>query len=310
MVTGLNLDAYPCQAYVQAMSSRHPLLWLLPLILLACKQPSPAPAAGQPAPSAAATEVKPAATSKFTGVLSEEAFKQLHEQRDSDAPAAKGEMIKLSSSNAYLSLPDKGQAPFPAVVVIHEWWGLNQHIKHWSDRLAEDGYAALAVDLYGGNVADESKEALKLMKAVDEKVATAVLLEAAQFLKTDPRIKASRRASIGWCFGGRWSLELALAEPSMDAAVIYYGHVSTDAKKLSALQTPLLGIFGNQDTGIPPATVDAFDAALTEVGKQHKILRYDANHAFANPSSARYQQQAAEQAWGEVRSFLKKQLQP
>ncbi len=309
------------------------LPWLLLGLLPAC-QPQSSPnasaansaatgttAVASAAPSAAASSSPPgssagttntaAADSQLTGVLSEEAFKKLHEKRRDTAPAPTGKMLALpGGSRAYLSLPANAKAPLPAVVVIHEWWGLNQHIKHWSDRLAADGYAALAVDLYGGKVASEPNDAMTLMRAVDDKAATAVLVEAAQYLKKEPRVMASRRASIGWCFGGRWSLELALADPSMTAAVVYYGHVTDDAERLAALKAPLLGVFGNQDSGIPPAKVNAFASALKTAGKEHKILRYDAQHAFANPSSARYQQQAAEQAWGETRAFLKQHLKP
>ncbi|HHH27328.1 MAG TPA: dienelactone hydrolase family protein [Polyangiaceae bacterium] len=223
-------------------------------------------------------------------------------------------MITLSAkgggdSKAYLSLPTEGEPPRPSVVVIHEWWGLNQHIKHWSDRLAEAGYAALAVDLYGGEVATNPDEAMKLMKAVDPEAALATLRAALTYLGEAPETKATERASIGWCFGGKWSLELALAEPELDAAVVYYGHVETSPERLSKLEAPLLAIFGNQDKGIPPEMVDRFEFGLEQAGdKRYTIKRYDAQHAFANPSSERYDQKAASAAWAEVQAFLKKEL--
>jgi carboxymethylenebutenolidase len=190
------------------------------------------------------------------------------------------------------------------VIVIHEWWGLNEHIQHWTDRLAEDGYAALAVDLYGGKVARTPDEAMAAMKAVDDAAALKALRAAHRFLETDARVKAPRTASIGWCFGGAWSLQLALNEPALDAAVIYYGRLVTDPQKLKAIQGPVLGVFGNKDEGIPPKAVDEFDKALHEAGVAHTILRYDAQHAFANPSGARYDQKAADEAWRHVRAFL------
>jgi carboxymethylenebutenolidase len=243
-----------------------------------------------------------------TGVLDEEAFKKLHELSKEKRPPPAGKMIRLKSSRAYLSLPKKGKPPFPAVLVIHEWWGLNHHIRYWADRLAADGYAALAVDLYGGKVATTRDDALKYMKAVDAEKAKAVLKEAHEFLATDGRVKAKKRACVGWCFGGSWSLQHALQAPDLDAAVIYYGRLVTDPKKLATIKAPLLGVFGNRDRGIPPKVVDRFEKALKEAGVKHTILRYDANHAFANPSSARYDAKAAGDAWKKVRAFFAARL--
>jgi carboxymethylenebutenolidase len=244
----------------------------------------------------------------LTGVLDEEAFKKLHDLSKEKRPPPAGKMIRLQRSKAYLSLPRKGEPPLPAVLVIHEWWGLNQHIKYWCDRLAADGYAALGVDLYDGKVAETRDDAMKYMKAVDETKARAILKEAHAFLAKDPRIRAKRRACVGWCFGGGWSLQHALQAPDLDAAVIYYGRLVTDPKRLRAIKAPLLGVFGNRDRGIPPKVVNAFEKALEAAGVKHTILRYDANHAFANPSSGRYDAKAAEDAWKKVRAFLAAQL--
>lgn len=292
-------------------------LALVGLMTLACTAQPPAssaeaaeapvpPAASRPAPEPA--ESPPPEPSELTGAVSEAEFVRLHELTGDAAPAPQGEPIQIAGDRAYLSLPKGKQPPLPALVVIHEWWGLNPHIMHWADRLAAEGYAAVAVDLYGGKVASEPAQAMKLMKGVDPEKARQRLLAAYEFLEDDARVKASRRGSIGWCFGGKWSLELALAAPELDAAVVYYGHVTTDPKRLEALNAPLLAVFGNQDESIPPATVDAFERALHEVDAQAKVLRYDAPHAFANPSSARYVNDAAGDAYVQVRRFLAKHL--
>lgn len=186
--------------------------------------------------------------------------------------------------------------------------GLNDHIRHWADRLAADGYAALAVDLYEGKVATTRDEAMEAMRAVDREKAVERLTAAHAFLKKDDRVKASKRASIGWCFGGGYSLQLAISAPDLDAAVIYYGRLVTDTEMLAPIKAHLLGVFGNRDTGIPPTAVDDFEKALKEAKVEATILRYDAEHAFANPSSARYDTKSAEDAWTKVRSFLKKRL--
>lgn len=289
---------------------------LVPVLLLAaCSKTPPPPAPG--APSAPAAAPAPSASASLapnpnglTGVLNEEEFKKLHQLKTDQPPALHGQMIELPSSKAYLSLPPNAKPPLPALVVIHEWWGLNDHIKHWTDRLARDGYAALAADLYGGKVATTQDDAMAAMKKVEPETAKKVLLEAHAFLKKDPRVAASKRGVMGWCFGGKWSLELALAAPDVDATVVYYGHVTTDAERLRALKSPLLGVFANQDKGIPPSMVDELEAGLKKAGASYRVLRYDAEHAFANPSNPRYDQKSAEAAWLEVRKFLGEKLKP
>ncbi|HLQ37958.1 MAG TPA: dienelactone hydrolase family protein [Planctomycetota bacterium] len=275
---------------------------------LAAQDPTPPKPAAKPQEP---TRQEPAKTDKtmgWTGVLDEKAFAALHELTKDKAPKPEGEMVKVGDTMDYLSLPKTGKAPFPAVVVIHEWWGLNDHIKHWTDRLAADGYAALAVDLYAGKNATTAAEAGAAMKAVDETKARATLLAAFDFLHSDPRIAASKRGCIGWCFGGGWSLQLALAAPQLDAAVVYYGRLVDDVDQLKAIHAPLLGVFGNKDSGIPPKSVDAFEAAMHRAGRDCRVLRYDAAHGFANPSGAAYDQPNATAAWTEVRTFLAQKL--
>lgn len=239
-----------------------------------------------------------------TGVLSEEEFKALHTLRKDAAPALHGTMIKIGTDNAYLALPASAKAPLPAIVVIHEWWGLNDHVKHWADRLASDGYAALAVDLYGGKVATTADEAMKSMKSVDTDKAIQTLVAGYKFLAEDARVKAKKRGSIGWCFGGGMSLKLALNAPDLDAAVMYYGAPVTDPKALATLHAPLLAIFGEQDKAFSKELREEFDKALKEADKPHRILVYDAQHAFANPSNPKYDEKAASEAWSEVRKFF------
>ena len=249
----------------------------------------------------------PGGDTGHTGVLDEEAFKSLHELKSGAAPKLLGKDIDLGGSKAYLSVP-KGKGPHPGVLVIHEWWGLNNNVKHWADRLAADGYAALAIDLYGGNVAKIPDDAIRYMRGVKDEEGAAIIAKGLKFLAEDSRIKAKKRAAIGWCFGGGWSLRAALAHSDLDAAVIYYGRLKTDPAVLSPIKAKVLGVFANQDRGIPPATVDAFEKALKTAGVDATIHRYDANHAFANPSSARYNKTAAADAWQKVRAFLKKDL--
>jgi carboxymethylenebutenolidase len=240
--------------------------------------------------------------------ITEEEFKALHKPPSNVAPPRHGEMIEIDGTRAYLSLPAEAKTPMPGVVVIHEWWGLNENIMYWADRLAAEGYAAIAVDLYGGIVATDTDTAYSAMNAVDPVRAVHTMVAAEEFLRTSPRILAPRTASIGWCFGGSQSLQLALASPELDAAVVYYGNPIVDAAKLAPMHAELLGIFGTRDRSIPPEKVAAFEKALAAANKTATIRSFDAEHAFANPSSARYDEGAAAEAWTIVRAFLKSKL--
>lgn len=265
---------------------------LLVSLLVACSAPAKPPSVPPPSTSPAST-----------GPLSEAQFKALHELPPAEAPRAEGQMIDLAGTKAYLSLP-AGEGPVPGIVVIHEWWGLNGHIQHWADRLASAGWAALAVDLYGGVVATDRDAAMAAMKTVEPAAAQATIHAGLAYLATDPRIRAPVQAVIGWCFGGGWSLQTALAEPTLDGAIIYYGRLETDPAKLAAIEARVLGVFGNQDEGIPPAEVDKFEAALKQAGVTAAIYRYDAPHAFANPSNPKYAEAHAADAWAKVLAFL------
>ena len=246
----------------------------------------------------------------WTGVLDEESFAALHDLTDREAPELTGEAVEVGGMNCYLSQPALGES-IGAVIVIHEWWGMNDHVKHWTDRLASDGYTALAVDLYGGTVATDREGAMAAMRSVDPDDATTKLLAAHAFL-TDPAgdIAAERTASIGWCFGGGWSLRLAMAEPELDAAIVYYGRLVTEPDELRSIGANMLGVFGNEDGSIPPEAVAEFKDAMKSAGKELRLRQYDAAHAFANPSSSRYDAENATKAWKESRMFLAENLWP
>ena len=248
---------------------------------------------------------------EMTDAAGEAEFKKLHELKRGAKPALSGEMIDIpGGGKGYLCMPKGAKAPLPAVLVIHEWWGLNDHVKHWADRLAGEGYAALAVDMYGGKVAEQSGRALELMKAANADMQSQEKLMAAglAFLRNDARIKAKKTATIGWCFGGGRSLQAALMDEKLDAAVIYYGRLVTKAEQLKKIKAKLLGIFAVKDRGIPISAVADFERGLLDAGVHHELHRYDANHAFANPSSGRYDERCAGDAWKKVRAFLKREL--
>lgn len=209
----------------------------------------------------------------------------------------------------YLSRPLDARGPLPAVLVIHEWWGLNDNVRMMTRRLAGEGYLALAVDMYGGETAATPEEARALMMAVmeDREAGARNLREGAEFLR---RQGATRVGTLGWCFGGGWSLQAALRMPEqVDAAVVYYGQPVTEREELARLDAPLLGLFGAEDRGIPPARVREMEAVLEELGKDVEIRVYEgAKHAFANPSGEAYDPEAARDAWERTVAFLDRHL--
>ncbi|MEM1026312.1 MAG: dienelactone hydrolase family protein [Myxococcota bacterium] len=248
------------------------------------------------------------ATALASGLVDEAAFKKAHALTDAQAPQAEGEMIEVGGAKAYLSLPD-GDGPHPGVVVIHEWWGLNQNIKYWTDRMAALGYAAVAVDLYGGKVATDPENAAKYMKSVDQQAANGILTAAHAFLRSDERVKAPKVGSMGWCFGGGQSLQLALADSKLDAAVMYYGFPVTDAAKLKVIEADILALFGGADDFIPMEQVEAFEKALKEAGVDYELHVYEgATHAFANPSNPHYDMKNASDAFEKTKAFLAAKL--
>jgi len=209
----------------------------------------------------------------------------------------------------YVAHP-KGEIPKAGLVVIHEWWGLNDNVKAMARRLAGAGYLALAVDLYEGEVAEDRTDASRLARGSGERTEQ-ILDNLAQAIEHLRSAGVERIGVIGWCFGGGWSLRTALAFPDkVDAAVIYYGRLTTDQQELEGLSSPLLGIFGALDEGIPIATVREFQAVLGGLDKEAAIHIYeDADHAFANPSGTRYNEVAAEDAWAKTLAFFAQHLQ-
>ena len=200
--------------------------------------------------------------------------------------------------------------PLPAIIMIHEWWGLNDNVRAMADRLAGEGYIVLAVDLFDGAVAPTVGEARQLMLRVveDRESASENIRQAYEFVNTIAA--APRIASLGWCFGGGWSLNTAMLFPNeLDAAVIYYGQVTDDEDQLRPLDVPILGLFGAADTGIKVKSVRAFEGALERLRKPHEIHIYPgAKHAFANPTGNAYDATAAEDAWEKTLVFLRANL--
>ncbi|MFO0630387.1 MAG: dienelactone hydrolase family protein [Polyangiales bacterium] len=215
------------------------------------------------------------------------------------------------AATGYFARPAGDERALPGLLVVHEWWGLNDNVRAMARRFAGEGYQVLAVDLYDARVATNADEARAAMGAVMARPARGVanLRAAAAFLR-DAR-HAPRLGVVGWCFGGGGSLEAALTLPeAVDAAVMYYGRVVTDEARLARLDAPLLGHFGGADTGIPLDGVRAMEAALRGLGRDVTVHVYEgAGHAFANPSGPRYEPAAAALAWTRTAAFFARHLQ-
>jgi carboxymethylenebutenolidase len=204
----------------------------------------------------------------------------------------------------------EGKGPFPALIVIHEWWGLNDWVKEQASKLADEGYVTLAIDLYRGRVATTPEEAHEIMRGVPEDRANRDLAAAFDFLASRSDVKKDKIGAIGWCMGGGYALDVALQEPTLAADVINYGHLATDAENLKKIHAPILGLFGAQDMGIKPEDVHKFEQQMKGLGKTIDVTIYpDAGHAFENPNNkGGYREADAKDAWNKTVAFLEENL--
>ena len=214
-----------------------------------------------------------------------------------------------AQANGFLYLP-KGSGAHPAVVVIHEWWGLNDWVKQQAADFAAKGYVALAVDLYRGKVADNPDMAHELMRGLPQDQGVRDLDAAFKFLSARPDVKRSRIGAIGWCMGGGYAAQLAIAEPTLRSVVINYGALPTDKDALAKIHAAVLGNFGALDQGIPPASVHAFEDAMKSLGKPVDAKIYaDAGHAFQNPGNKTgYKPEDTADADGRIEKFFSETL--
>jgi carboxymethylenebutenolidase len=205
----------------------------------------------------------------------------------------------------------EGKGPFPAVVVVQEWWGLTDWVKQQARALAKEGYVALAVDLYRGKSTDKQEEAHQLMMGLPQDRAIRDLQTGYGYLQSRADVKKDRIGAIGWCMGGRYTLLLATVEPTLAAAVAYYGAPPTDQVAIGAIKAPILGNYGGEDKGPTPEQVRTFEDLMKKAGKPIDIKIYPgAGHAFANEFNpwGGYRKEAAADAWARSTTFLAKQL--
>ncbi len=216
-----------------------------------------------------------------------------------------------ATGEGLLYLP-KGAGPHPALIVIHEWWGLNDWVKLQAQRYANEGYVALAVDLYHGKVATDPELAHELSRGLPQDQGVRDLTSAVTYLERRKDVARNRIGAVGWCMGGGFALQLAMASPHLRAVAINYGSLATDKAALSRIHAAILGNFGGEDRGIPPEAVHAFEATMRSLGKPVDIKIYsDAGHAFENPNNKMgYRPADAADALGRIDRFFADKLEP
>lgn len=202
--------------------------------------------------------------------------------------------------SAHVARPE-GQ-PTAVMILIHEWWGLNDQIRAMASEFARLGYLSIAVDLYDGKVATQPADARAYMGQVNADEATDTLNSWIDWGRAQAGADA-KVGTVGWCFGGGWSLAASLSRP-VDATIVYYGNVARSAEELARLKSPVLGHFAESDQWINHSMVDGFEAAMKQAGKTFTSHWYEAQHGFANPTTARYDEADARAAWDRTKAFL------
>ena len=201
---------------------------------------------------------------------------------------------------------EPSSSPTGSVVLIHEWWGLNRQIKNVAERFAAEGYLVLAVDLFEGKVAQDPNQARALTKNVNREVATETMVAWIDWVRSNPASNG-KVGTVGWCFGGGWWLNASIAT-AVDATVIYYGRCAKSPEQTKRLSGPVMGHFATRDKWINQEMVSKFEAAMDASEKSYINYWYEADHAFANPTSARHDAEDAQLAWKRTLEFLRSNL--
>lgn len=246
----------------------------------------------------------------FTSFSEEKEFRDIHQ-----IPAAftlkdaLGQMITFKtkdgkSANGYFVISEKPSNKF--IFVFHEWWGLNDYIRKESDELKKKlvDVNILAIDLYDGNVADNREDAAKYMQSVKDERAFNIIKGAIDYVGKEAKV-----GTIGWCFGGGWSLQASIMLGKQGrACVMYYGIIENTPETFKELNAPVLGIFAEKDGWVNPEVYGNLEKNLKAAGKNVTIKSYDADHAFANPSNAKFDEKATKDAKELTLKFFKDNL--
>lgn len=253
-------------------------------------------------------ESEKTATEEFSELANEEGFAEQHDEPLTLEVEARGTMEKLDveggeAANIY-RISKEGSTNY--LLVIHEWWGLNNHIISEADQLYEKlgNTNVIALDLYDGKLATTREKATEYMQGADEERILSIIKAVIASLPEGAKV-----GTVGWCFGGGWSLRTALAAGNKtQACVMYYGMPIQEVEKMKVLNSDVLFIFAEKDQWINKEVATQFEANMKEAGKEIEVLAFDADHAFANPSSERYIETAAQKANQAAFEYLKERL--
>ncbi len=208
----------------------------------------------------------------------------------------------------YLAQPDDDQA-HPGVIVIQEWWGLDEHIRDVARRVAGEGFVALAPDLYHGEFATEPDEARKLVMNMNRDQAMKDLSGAVAHLHAMADVKPKRFGCIGFCIGGSLTLALAVASPDVAAVAPFYAGMQPPPEQLARIQGEIVAAFGGDDAGIPMDNVQKFEKALADGGRMAQVKVYaGAPHSFFNDTRPSYRADAAQDAWENALALFRRTL--
>lgn len=252
----------------------------------------------------------PSATNSFAELADEQSFRMSHDlplpyKHISDI----GKDITFKAADGTEAYGYELKAAKPSkkyIFVIHEWWGLNDHIKREAEKIYNDlgDVNVIALDLYDKKVATSREEAAQYMQAVKSERAQTIIKGAFAYAG-----KSAKIGTIGWCFGGGWSLQTALlAGKQAKACVMYYGMPEKDVEKLKTLKAPVLGIFASKEKWISPEVVAEFEKNLQTLKKKASINSFNAEHAFANPSNPNYDKESTEKAYQLTIAFFRNKL--
>ncbi len=245
-------------------------------------------------------------SSSFNKKSDEEGFAEAHDEPEAIALEATGKMMLLptksgDSARVYSLIQEGNNAQY--LIVLHEWWGLNDYIKQESDYFYQElgNVNVMALDLYDGRVAINREDAQNYMKSVSDERAYEIIDAALNKIGPDAAV-----ATIGWCFGGGWSMKTAIrAGIQTQGCVMYYGMPVQEKEKLAKLNSDLLFIYGTQDNWINKEVADQLKANFRTMNKEVEVLAFDANHAFANPTQKSYNEKAAREANSAALEYLK-----
>lgn len=227
------------------------------------------------------------------------------EAMPSGTAETRSEAVEYSGYSGWYAEPAT-EGEYPGIVLIHEWWGLNENMKRTAERIATHGYRVIAVDLYNGQVATSSDEARALTQSLNQEEADANLAAAANYLRSENSAKVG---TWGYCFGGGQSARFATVG-NTDATVIYYGNLAAPLEVPEAVNAPVFMVYGEADTATPSAAAEELAGKLTEQGIAVDVALYPKlGHAFANPSNSGHDPEATKDAWDRTLTFLAENLQ-